>query len=56
MLNKFGEVALITKDEDELLNAAGYGSDMPEDWDRMNARARYEAVGIEIVENTGTSN
>ncbi len=51
-LDKFCVAALITKEEDQLLNAAGYQSDMPEGWDQINPLARYNAVGIDIVENT----
>ena len=56
VLNDFGAVVLITKEEDDLLNAAGYRSDMPEDWDGIDLLARCKAVGIEIVENTNISN
>ena len=55
VLDKFATVALITKEEDDLLNAAGYRSDMPKDWDRIDPLARYKAVGIVILENTDFS-
>lgn len=56
VLDKFGTVVLITKEEDNLLNAAGYRSDRPKDWDRIDSLARYKAVGIVILENTDFSN
>ncbi len=56
VLNKFGTVVLITKEENDLLNAAGYRSDMPKDWDGIDPLARYKAVGIEVLENTNISN
>jgi len=55
VLDKFDTVALITKEEDDLLNAAGYRSDMPKNWDGIDPLARYKAVGIVILENSDFS-
>jgi hypothetical protein len=55
-LNKFGTVALVTREENNILNHAGYGSAMPKDWNGTDSLARYKAVGIEIVENSSISN
>lgn len=43
-------LCLITKDEDELLTAAGLRSKMPQGWDegKNSVFARYEKVGIKI--------
>jgi len=41
---------LVTLEEDARLRAAGLRSTMPDDWDGENVWARYEAVGIELIE------
>jgi len=55
VLDKFETIVVITKEENDLLNAGGYGSEMPGDWDGKDHLARYKAVGIEIVRNTSDS-
>ena len=45
---------LITKSEDDRLNASGLQSKMPPMWDRTDPLARYKAVGIELVQNEPT--
>jgi hypothetical protein len=45
---------LITKSENERLNASGLQAKMPQGWDRVDPLARYKAVGIELVENRQT--
>ncbi len=56
MLNQeTGVFVLITKEEDEHLNKAGYRNKMPSEWDGRDPLARYKAVGIELVENTPDS-
>ena len=55
VLGKFGAVALITREQDDLLNRAGYGNKMPHGWDGTDPLARYKVVGIEIVKNTNSS-
>jgi hypothetical protein len=50
-LRRYRAGVLITKEEDVRLNAAGYRSKMPKDWDGADHLARYKAVGIEIVNN-----
>jgi hypothetical protein len=51
-LDKFGTIVLITKAENARLNAAGYSSKMPQDWDGADPLARYKALDIELIENT----
>jgi len=51
VLNRFETTVLITKDEDNQLNAAGFNRKMPPDWNGEDPLARYKAVGIEIVPN-----
>lgn len=51
-LERYAVTVLITKAEDELLSASGYGHRMPEHWDGTDPLARYKAVGIELVDNT----
>jgi hypothetical protein len=51
-LNKFCRVALITNCENDCLNDAGYQSKMPKDWDGNDHLARYNAVGIDIENNS----
>ncbi|HEV1994608.1 MAG TPA: hypothetical protein VGR03_09775 [Candidatus Acidoferrum sp.] len=52
-LNKFCRVALITRQENDRLQAAAYQSKIPGDWDGIDHLARYKAVGgIEIEKNT----
>lgn len=50
-LEKFNTLVLITKEENDLLNASGYGSTMPKDWDGIDILARYKAVGIDVTDN-----
>jgi hypothetical protein len=38
------------------VNAAGYMSRVPEEWEGIDRLARYKAVGIEILENANISN
>jgi hypothetical protein len=45
--------ALITRREDEELTRIGLRSKMPSNWDGVNVLARYEAAGIEVIENIG---
>jgi hypothetical protein len=52
-LEKYGTIVLITRAENARLSGAGYGSRMPLDWDRTDPLARYKALGIELVQNTG---
>ena len=49
------QAALITRREDEELTRIGLRSKMPSDWDGVNLLARYEAAGIEVIENVGAS-
>lgn len=54
VLRKYVIRAVVTKEEDYLLKEAGLQKSMPEGWgdtDRANPFARYEAVGIRLVEN-----
>jgi len=51
LLERHSVVALITKEEDDRLNAAGLNRKMPPGWDKKNPLARYEAVGIELDPN-----
>jgi hypothetical protein len=41
---------LITKSENERLNASGLQFKMPSDWDDDDPLARYKAAGIELVD------
>ena len=49
ILEKYFHVLLVTKEEHRRLNASGFRSKMPDDWDGENIWARYDAVGIEQV-------
>jgi hypothetical protein len=51
ILERFSVAALITAEEDEILNRLGLGNRMPNDWDGIDYLARYKVAGIEIVEN-----
>ncbi len=51
VLNRFGTAVLITAAENALLNAAGFGSKMPDDWNGIDPMARYTAARIELIEN-----
>jgi hypothetical protein len=48
VLDKFEVYAIITKDQDSRLTAAGLNSKMPEGWDGADALARYKAVKIDL--------
>jgi hypothetical protein len=52
VLERFGTIVLITKDEEDRINAKGLGHRMPDGWDGIDPLARYKAVGIELVENS----
>jgi hypothetical protein len=56
VLKKYDVSTIITKKEDVELNAAGYKSDMPSNWDGIDPLARYKAVGIKVVKNINISN
>jgi hypothetical protein len=34
--------------EDVILNKSGFRQSMPEDWDRENAWARYDAINLKV--------
>jgi len=55
VLEKFHVVTKITYEEDQRLKRHGLNNNMPEDWDRTNPFARYEAVGISICRDTESS-
>lgn len=46
LLKKYYRVLLVTKDEHRQLNASGFRSTMPPDWNGQDPWARYTAVGI----------
>lgn len=48
VLNRFGTIALITKEEDDQLNSYGLNRKMPDDWDGIDPFARYKAVGTSL--------
>lgn len=54
VLKKHDTICLITKEEDAILNTAGYKSSMPILWENQghDSLARYKAVGIELIDNT----
>jgi hypothetical protein len=43
---------LLTRDENARLSQSGLARQMPPNWDGKNPLARYQAVGIDVVENT----
>lgn len=51
VLKRHSMVALITKDEDELLRKSGLKNTMPKGADPLDPAARYTAVGIKTVPN-----
>lgn len=53
VLKRFYIICVITKEEDKILNAAGYRSKMPDGWNEEtdSVFARYEAVGISICDD-----
>lgn len=55
VLDRYGAIVLITKEEDRRLRKAGLGSRMPMGCGPRDVLARYRAVGIEVVENVTTS-
>lgn len=48
LLDKYWFIAIITKAEDIQLNLAGLRRKMPENWDKQNIFARYNAVKIHL--------
>lgn len=53
ILSRHCTIAIITKEEDSLLNKNGLGNRMPQDWDGRDPLARYKKVGIQLVPNEG---
>jgi hypothetical protein len=51
LLKKFCIPVLITKKEDRKLDKAHYRERMPDNWNGIDFRARYDAVGIRIAKN-----
>jgi hypothetical protein len=52
-LEKYGTIVLVTRAEDSRLSGAGYRGKMPPGWDGTDPLARYNALGIELVQNKG---
>ncbi len=48
-LKAFSKRAVITKEEDDRLRTAGLVKQMPQGWDGVSWTARYDAVGISLV-------
>jgi hypothetical protein len=51
VLEKYETCVVITKSDDDRLNASGLQAKMPDGWDHTDTLARYKAVGIELVDN-----
>ncbi|WP_336368141.1 hypothetical protein [Marinobacter sp. C2H3] len=51
LLQQLNLIALITKDEDQMLKSAGLNKSMPQDWDGKDPLARYREMGIELISN-----
>lgn len=51
LLQQFNLIALITKDEDQMLKSAGLNKNMPRGWDGNDPLARYREMGIELIPN-----
>jgi hypothetical protein len=52
LIHRFSVVAIITRDEETLLTAAGLKNKMPEGWNGRDVWARYKAVGLyECIES-----
>lgn len=51
ILNQYWYIALITKDEDNILNSLHLRRKMPDDWDNKNIFARYEKANISLISN-----
>ena len=52
MLSEFGEICVITREEDKKLRSAGLASSMPDGWNPGDSLfSRYEKVGIKVVCN-----
>lgn len=48
LLQQSDNVTLLTKEENDMLNAKGLKSKMPDDWDGNDIFARYKESGIEV--------
>lgn len=51
LLERLCVAALLTREEDDRLTAAGLRERMPADWNGSDALARYRAAGIEVLPN-----
>lgn len=52
IMNTYGEVCVITREENKLLSKAGLNNKMPNGWHvGGNIFARYEAIGVQVWEN-----
>lgn len=49
LLQQLNLIALITKDEDQMLRSVGLNKSMPKDWDGNDPLARYKEIGIELM-------
>jgi hypothetical protein len=50
LLNKYWYIALITREEDNLLNKLKLRTRMPQNWDKNNIFARYELAKIPLID------
>ena len=53
LLDKYWHIALITIDEDKILNSLKLRKHMPENWDNEDILARYKMANINLI-NTNT--
>lgn len=53
LLNRYWHIAIITIDEDKLLNSLKLRKHMPENWDGIDILARYKMANINLI-NTNT--
>lgn len=49
LLNKYWYIALITKEENNILNSLKLRTKMPKNWDGKNIFARYECAKISLI-------
>lgn len=50
-IKKLSAKAVITKKEDDLLKKAGFSNKMPLNWNTGDIKARYDAVGIKLIDS-----
>lgn len=56
LLDKYWHIALITTEEDKILNSLKLRKHMPENWDNIDILARYKKANIHLIDTNTLKN